>query len=101
MVYKNYLIKKRNLSGFIFEILVPVIYVAYLRYIYADPCASPKQCSDIERATNQKINQIRNPIILVIVLPALFSVGQRFILQSMVHEKVTKIRETLRLMSLS
>lgn len=41
------------------------------------------------------------PFILVLVIPGFLQIGQRFVLQQIVDEKTTKMRETLRILSLS
>jgi len=42
-----------------------------------------------------------NPFIICVAIPGLLSLGNRFIIQGMVEEKNNKMRESLRLMSLS
>ena len=38
---------------------------------------------------------------MTLMVPSYLSIGQRFIIQAMVEDKVNKMRESLRLMSLS
>ena len=49
----------------------------------------------------QKLKELYVPIILCIYIPNIISLSARFTLSNMVQEKEKKIRETLKLMSLS
>jgi hypothetical protein len=40
------------------------------------------------------------PFVVLLIIPNLCAIGQRFIMQIMVEDKQTKMRETLRMMSL-
>lgn len=86
----------------VWEVLLPLLFVVYIKYVLRNPCTNRyPPCDDYEIDLNIRIVQIRNPILMAIIIPSIFSVGQRFILQSMVEDKMNKMRESLRLMSLS
>lgn len=59
------------------------------------------KCKPSEREHTQNVGKILMPIFLVMFIPNLCSISMRFVLFSMVDDKRTKMRETLRMMSLS
>ena len=97
---KHLLNKKREKGLLVWELVFPVLIVFYIRFLTRNSCDS-SEC-DAKEQMNAKIRLgIANPIIMSMVVPSIFSIGQRYILQSMVYDKNNKMRETLRLMSLS
>jgi len=81
MLVKHYLQKKRMKKTLVWEVLLPVIMVAYLRYVLRDTCDDAgSNCSQDERNTLEIVSAIMNPLIMCLVVPSVFSIGQRFIL---------------------
>ena len=103
MVWKNYLLKKRTKGQLIFEFLVPILIVIYIKLVLPSECQSEngQECSEEQAELQARIRSISNPLVMALVVPSIFSVGQRFILQGMVEDKVNKMRDSLRMMSLS
>ena len=97
MLYKNYLIKRRKKKEMVMEFMFAalfgyVIYISTMAYKCDDPCTD---------TTILIGKSIMMPMYVVFFLPNLTFVTSRFILQQIVEDKQNKIRETLRLMSLS
>ena len=113
MVNKNIILKKRNCCSLVFELCFPFGCGLTLWYIgelwkcdpekYKDnPHYPPNYCdTDISKRSSRSINSIFIPIMLTIAIAIIFSFSGRFILTNIVHDKETKMRETLRIMSLS
>jgi ABC-type Na+ efflux pump permease subunit len=102
MLVKNYLLKKRMKCQLVWEILFPILIVAYMKVVLNNPCNSePNDCTPEEVNTRNMIAAFVNPIIMALLIPSIFSIGQRFILQTMVEDKMNKMRESLRLKSLT
>ena len=78
MIWKNYLLKKRDRS-FLWEFLLPIVFIFYMKYVFRNEC-DDGFCTPDEIDIEVKIQAIRNPIIIVLIVPSLFSVAQRFIL---------------------
>lgn len=100
MLKKNILLKRRMKGQMVWEILLPVLIIVYMKFVLVNAC-SDQDCDPQEQSQADAISNLVNPIVVTLVVPSIFSVGQRFVLQTMVDDKVTKMRETLRLMSLS
>ena len=102
MLVKNYLLKKRMKCQLIWEVLFPIIIVIYMKVVLKNPCNdADAQCTQDEIDTRNTIAAFVNPIVMALLIPSIFSIGQRFILQTMVDDKMNKMRESLRLMSLT
>lgn len=100
MTIKNYWVKRQNKRAFIFELIMPALIVAYLYEVVANHCdKADKDFEKCDKATKE-INSYITPLIMCIVVPSAFSLSQRFIIQSMVEDKMNKMRESLKLMSL-
>lgn len=67
--------------------------------MFRDSCS--EGCDESEKQVQNQLTEVTKPIVMALVIPSMFSLGQRFILDNMVTEKANKTRETLRLMSLS
>lgn len=102
MLWKNLLYKRRMKAQIAGEIILPIVIVLYMRFVLRNPCAEKdSDCSPDEKRGRQIGSSIANPIVMALVVPSLFSFAQRFILQSIVEDKMNKMRETLQLMSLT
>ena len=102
MLWKNLIYKRRMKAQIAGEIILPIILVVYLRFVLRNPCVSdPDSCSKEEAEGRATASSITNRIVMALVVPSLFSFAQRFILQSIVEDKMNKMRETLQLMSLT
>jgi hypothetical protein len=103
MMWKHRLQKMRT-RGKYFEILLPFIYgyvllttnTAFQCNPDTDPNCTPETIENLKR-----IASFLNPLLLCLYIPNLTAFAARFIIQSMVEDKANKMRESLRLMSLS
>lgn len=81
MMWKNFQLKRRMKGQLLWEVLLPIVFVFYVKYVLRNPCTGrDPPCNDDELQINTQISQIRNPILVAVVIPSIFSVGQRFIL---------------------
>ena len=122
MAIKNLKLKKREPGTFCWNFLVPVINGCYLRFIIGDitcdqpggrpMCAAgekpylddgtPTGCCTMAEVAGERIgNSLAKTFLLVLSVPGVFAMSQRFIIQTMVEEKENKMKETLRLSSLT
>jgi hypothetical protein len=101
MMYKNYLIKSRNKKGVIMELLFSVLFGYVIQLTTKGLKCSEDPCPPDEYQNLLIQKSIQVPMFVTFLLPNLTFVTSRFILQQVVEDKQTKMRETLRLMSLS
>lgn len=94
MMRKHYLSKKRMKKMLCCEILQPIIFGVLLYLLPYLVEWTDGQGDDYSR-------QLLLPMFFAFFLPNVSSVASRFIAQSLVTEKQQKIRETLKLMSLT
>ena len=109
MINKNIILKKRNMCNLVFELVFPFgcgLILFYIGYMFrCDPNNypdTPGYCdTDVAKRTARTVNSIMIPIIMTLAIAIIFSFSGRFILTNIVADKETKMRETLRIMSLS
>lgn len=87
---KHLIFKKRNKGIFVMELAVP-FYMGFLVYFILKSTAT----ADV------LVSSLLAQFFMVFYTPYITMVSTRFIVTSMVEDKQTKMRETLRLMSLS
>jgi len=99
MMIKGLKIKWRNEKSIVWEMLLPVLYGYILKMVSESfECVDCKE-SDIEMIIIVK--SVIMPFLMALYIPQISALNARFIMQSMVMEKSTKIRESLKLMSLT
>lgn len=115
---RNYLLKYRMKGQIVWEMILPLVTGACLRLVgnafrcplpTADQTPSAPPSNDpVIIAPGQDLScplgivrDIILPFLLCVYVPNLTALSARFILQTMVEDKQTKMRETLKLMSLS
>ena len=95
MLKKNYILKKRMKGSLVYEILFPVLYGWLTKY-----AAKKFHCEDCSPEV-YNIGYAIIPFILCLLIPNLTGIASRFLIQTIVDDKQTKMRETLRIMSLT
>ena len=99
MLRKHKILTIRNKATIFWEILSPCVTGGVLYAItLAFRC---KDCSEEEKAETKIIQAIIMPVLITLYVPNISQISNRFIIQSLVEDKQNKMRETLRLMSLS
>jgi ABC-type polysaccharide/polyol phosphate export permease len=89
MLRKHWLLKKKMKGQLLWELLTPCMMGLLLQYMSK------------AFAENAGLAATMMPFFMVFYTPYITLMPSRFIIQSMVEDKATKMRETLRLMSLS
>ena len=102
MFNKNFILKKRQTGQVLWEFLFPAMLIGYLRVLLYNPCVG-KDADCTEKEINQAFatQGMSNAIVFTIIVPGVFGMGQKFVIQNMVDDKQTKMRQSLKIMSLS
>lgn len=107
MLRKNLLIKRRNKCSFAFEIIFP-IFIGWLIWLFIKDVRCIQDGYDDGYCQSQafKVNYHNGlslfvPVLLCFGITVVYGFSSRFILTNIVAEKETKMRETLRIMSLT
>ena len=100
-MWKNALLKKRKPSEIFFEVLfLPTMVGVLLRLL--PPIWDCKDDDDAEAClAKQGWRNLIVPFLLVVYIPNLVSLSAKFVLSNIVLDKQTKMRETLKIMSLT
>ena len=108
MLRKNFLIKRRNKCSFAFEIIWP-LFIGWLIWLFIKDV----RCMQLDgyvagycQSQAFKVNYHNGlslfvPVLLCFGITVVYGFSSRFILTNTVTEKETKMRETLRIMSLT
>jgi hypothetical protein len=99
MLYKNLLLKTRQKAGLVIDILFPVLIgVSFLLVGNLFKCNG---CSPDDKFIRMASAAFALPLIMAVYVPLLVLIAGQFILQNMVQEKENRMRESLRIMSLT
>ena len=84
MIHKNWIIKKRMKGQIFYEVGFPIIWGLLMNWLFSSMARSPDNIA----------------FFFLLIMANIFAIPARFIMTNMVQDKQTKMRETLRIMSL-
>jgi ABC-type Na+ efflux pump permease subunit len=89
-------------SQLLWEFATPALSGVALHYLSRFfKCPEERECTFVQLQSLMIAQVLLMPLFMSLYVPNVTSIAARFILQSIVEDKQTKMRETLRLMSLS
>mmetsp|Transcript_41163 Transcript_41163/g.62589 ORF Transcript_41163/g.62589 Transcript_41163/m.62589 type:complete len:181 (-) Transcript_41163:2888-3430(-) len=103
MMHKHKILKGRMKGGLIAEFIMPILYGVIILWM-ATLWDCDKKYGNCDPDVQQQMKDFGYafmPLMMCIYVPNLSAISSRFLIQSMVEDKQNKMRETLRIMSLS
>jgi hypothetical protein len=102
MMWNHWIRKKRGKGTLMFEFILPLIYGGTLYAVnQAFNCPAGQTCSEKEMNEKQAQRNFMLPFLMVFFIPNIIGTAGTFIIKTMVVDKENKMRDTLKLMSLS
>mmetsp|Transcript_17873 Transcript_17873/g.30363 ORF Transcript_17873/g.30363 Transcript_17873/m.30363 type:complete len:526 (+) Transcript_17873:60-1637(+) len=99
MMKKHYLLKKRMKGQIVWEVLQPLMLGGIMRYFTYKMKEEYGSLDQIDE--NSIFLVLLMPLFICTFVPNVSAIGMRFLIQSLIEDKQNKMRETLRMMSLT